>query len=380
MGEIAMKAFTKAVTVISIFTAILVNTSQAIPANETRVAIVVDPDIYVSIRRELNDYGTFIQKKGHVTVIESRKWNDAFELRSWLLKEYQKGLVGAVLIGNIPIPHFHRDKDCEPRPCVLSLMDLNGHWDKDATGSHYIHEPGIPDIFPEIWVSVIMPNCTKKKPELLLRRYFKKLQRFRTKSCNSSKPVKALSFIEHERNCKFFTTLGLEVLYKDNVTVLRNPKDTSPGRLFSELRKDYQFITLEGHNNGGFTGMTISDSRGRRDDLGEKEILGCRPKAAFYHVYSCSVCCPTKKGYLAGILLFSTPAGVLLHGTTMVGGMNCPEVLYKEWLSCGSFGEAFKKWYVHEIPRDAKATKRRWYLGAIIMGDPLIEFPESKTK
>jgi hypothetical protein len=64
----------------------------------------------------------------------------------------------------------------------------------------------------------------------------------------------------------------------------------------------------------------------------------------------------------------------------MPGGMNSPDILYKAWLTSGSFGEAFKMWFIHEIPRDAKATNRRWYLGAIILGDPTLDFPHGSGK
>jgi hypothetical protein len=64
----------------------------------------------------------------------------------------------------------------------------------------------------------------------------------------------------------------------------------------------------------------------------------------------------------------------------MPGGMNCPDILYKAWLTSRSFGEAFTKWFVHEIERDAKATDRHWYLGAIVLGDPALEFPNPPGK
>ena len=174
--------------------------------------------------------------------------------------------------------------------------------------------------------------------------------------------------------------MGLDVLYGDEVVVVRKPSDSSPMRLLTELRKDYEFVAIESHNNGGFTGLNICDENGKRDDLGITEIKQIRPKTSFYSLFSCSVCCPTKEDYIGGALIFETPGGVLVHGTTMPGGMNSPDILYKAWLTSGSFGEAFKKWFAHEIIRDAKVTNRHWYLGAIVLGDPTLEFPHGPKK
>lgn len=338
-----------------------------------RIAIIVDPRVYDSIQHDLIIYQNDIRRLAYSVIVSKKKWPNAFALRSALQKEYKKGLVGCVLVGDIPVPNILRDKDSEPRPCVLALMDLDGEWKKDRTGTHYTQEPQQPGILPEIWVSVIAPNSSREKPSVQLKRYFRKLHSFRAAQHKSVEPAKALSFVEY--NWKRFTTMGLEVLYDKDVHVLREPEDTTPERLATELGKHYQFVTIEGHNNGAFTGMNISDHNGKRDDLGRAEIARIKPRTPFYSLFSCSVCCHTKTDYLGGLLLFDTPGGVLVHGTTMPGGMNSPQVLYNEWLKHGSYGEAFRQWFIHEIPRDAKATKRRWYLGAIILGDPTLSFP-----
>jgi hypothetical protein len=343
-----------------------------------RIAVVVNANIYKHIERDVRIYAQDLRNMGHSVKTINTKWKTSLDLRSALQREHQEGLVGAVLIGSIPIPLFHRDKNSEPRPCVLALMDLDGVWQRDATNSHYIAVPPQLDIFPEIWVGVIAPNSSRESEVRQLKRYFKKLHDFRTTGHSASGTHKALSFVEF--NWKRFTTMGLDVLYGDDVVVVSRPGDTSPARLFTELGNDYEFVTIESHNNGGFTGLNICDENGKRDDLGITEIKRIRPQTPFYCLFSCSVCCPTKADYFGGSLIFETPGGVLVHGTTMPGGMNCPDILYKAWLTSGSFGEAFKKWFAHEIPRDANATNRHWYLGAIVLGDPTLSFPDAPGK
>ncbi len=344
-----------------------------------RIAVVVEPNIYNHIKGELRIYSEDLRNIGYSVITINTKWKTSFALRSALQREYEEGLVGCVLVGSIPIPLFHRDKKSEPRPCVLALMDLDGVWKKDATNSHYIGLPSQPEIFPEIWVGVIAPNSSRGSEVRQLKRYFNKLHAFRTaRDLVPQTQKKTLSFVEF--NWKRFTTMGLDVLYGEDVVVVRSPGDSSPIRLFRELRKGYEFITIEAPNNGGFTGLKICEENGKRDDLGITEIKQARPATAFYSVFSCSVCCPTKEDYIGGSLIFETPGGVLVHGTTMPGGMNCPDILYKAWVTSSSFGEAFKKWFSHEIPRDAKATDRHWYLGAIVLGDPTLDFPHRPGK
>ncbi|MHC4655500.1 MAG: hypothetical protein ACYS91_10855 [Planctomycetota bacterium] len=343
-----------------------------------RIAVVVDPNIHNRIKRELRIYTQDLRNIGYSVITINKKWKTSFDLRTALEREYQEGLVGGVLVGSIPIPLYHRDKKSEPRPCVLALMDLDGVWKKDPTDSHYIEHPPQPDIFPEIWIGVIAPNSSRERQVKQFKRYFDKLHDFRKAKHSASKTHKALSFVE--LNWKMFTTMGLDVLYGDDVVVVNKPGDSSPGRLLTELRKDYEFVAIEAHNNAGFTGFKIFDEYGKRNDLRMKEIERSRPRTPFYNLFSCSVCCPTKTDYIGGSLIFETPGGVLVHGTTMTGGMNCPNILYKAWLTSGSFGEAFTKWFEHEIERDAKATNRHWYLGAIVLGDPALEFPHAPGK
>ena len=343
-----------------------------------RIAVVVDPNIYNLIKRDLRIYVQDLQNIGYSVITINTKWKNSFALRSALQQEYREGLVGCVLVGNIPIPHFHRDKKSEPRPCVLALMDLNGVWKRNPKNSHYITPPSQPDIFPEIWVGVIAPNSSRESEAKQLKRYFKKLHAFRTARHSLPQTQKALSFVEYD--WRRFPKMGLDVLYGDDVVVVSKPSDSSPIRLLTELRKDYEFITIQAHNNGGFTGLDIRDENGKRGDLGIRELKRTRPQTPFYNMFSCSVCCSTKEDYLGGSLIFETPGGVLVLGATMPGGMNSPDILYKAWLKSGSFGEAFKKWFIHEIPRDAKATNRRWYLGAIVLGDPTLDFPHGPGK
>lgn len=343
-----------------------------------RIGVIVDPKIYNNIEHELRIYTQDLRNIGYSVITTKKDWTNSFELRSALEREYQKGLVGGVLVGSIPIPLFHRDKESEPRPCMLALMDLDGVWKKDPTNSHYIEHPPQPDIFPEIWIGVITPNSSRGSEVQQLKRYFNKLHAFREVKRLAYQTHKALSFVE--LNWKMFTTMGLDVLYGDDVVVVRKPSDSSPRRLFTELGKDYEFVAIEAHNNGGFTGLKIFDENGKRDDLGITEIKRIRPKTPFYSLFCCSVCCSTKEDYIGGALIFETPGGILVHGTTMPGGMNCPDILYKDWLASGSFGEAFKKWFAYEIARDAKATNRHWYLGAIVLGDPTLEFPHTPRK
>ncbi|MHC4735342.1 MAG: hypothetical protein ACYTDW_12920, partial [Planctomycetota bacterium] len=81
--------------------------------------------------------------------------------------------------------------------------------------------------------------------------------------------------------------MGLDVLYGDDVVVVNKPGDSSPGRLLTELRKDYEFVAIEAHNNAGFTGFKIFDEYGKRNDLRMKEIERSRPRTPFYNLFSC---------------------------------------------------------------------------------------------
>lgn len=285
--------------------------------------------------------------------------------------EYALGLDGCVIIGQVPVPHFLRDN--EMRPCLLALMDLDGKWVKSRDGKCYVAMPPLPECLPEIWAGVIAPNSLNDSDVVLVARYLRKVHAFRTKHALSGKTAKALAF--RDLNPEKPSTMGLDVLYGTNVTVLNSQIETSGNNLQREIAEDYEFVAINAHNNHGFSGLRIIGEQGERKDITVHDIKNIKLQALFYDLFACSACCFTKTDYLGGEFIFGQGNGLLVHGSTMPGGMNLPQYLYSEWINCSSFGEAFRKWFAVEIDRDLKATNRRWYLGAVVLGDPTISFP-----
>lgn len=87
-----------------ILIALFVLTLSAANSAERVFAIVVDKTTYENCRSEIDDYSLALQNEGFITLILSKIWETPMQLRDSLFSIYNRqSLVGAILIGDIPI-------------------------------------------------------------------------------------------------------------------------------------------------------------------------------------------------------------------------------------------------------------------------------------
>ena len=145
------------------------------------VNLVVNAQIYASIYDSMMVYINDIIAEGYAVRVDTVRGWDAVSLRGHLAALIDSQLVGAVLIGNVPIAWYEMESSegREEFPSDLYFMDLNGTWtDSDANGLYDAHSG---NKAPEIWVGRLYASSMTWSNEIfLLNNYFSKTHRYRT--------------------------------------------------------------------------------------------------------------------------------------------------------------------------------------------------------
>lgn len=100
---------------------------------QTAFAIVADTRTAKEAEKEINDYRMVLEAKGMGTYLITHDWTSPSEIREILQKIYQskKGLEGAVLVGDIPIPMI---RDAQHLTSIFK-MDQRIDWKRSSVPS-----------------------------------------------------------------------------------------------------------------------------------------------------------------------------------------------------------------------------------------------------
>ena len=152
------------------------------PPSAPRVAVVVNSTLRPLIQPSLDQYVTNLTTEGYSVTIHSVAGGTPSDIRALL--QGITGLVGAVLIGDLPVPWFQMWDDFGGRyaefPIDLYYMDLDGIWtDADNDGRYDGHADGTGDKFPEIWVGRLTAGPLTGDEATLLQSYFARNHSYR---------------------------------------------------------------------------------------------------------------------------------------------------------------------------------------------------------
>ena len=138
------------------------------PNNQDLVYIYVESSIHDLLFTDLTQYKIDVQTQGYDVELITWYSTDVNALKNNLSNAYQQGLVGAVLIGDLPYATArHLDTSWwvyRHYPCDLFLMDLDGNWSDTVIPNGIFdidqneHNNGTGDWTPEIWISRITPS------------------------------------------------------------------------------------------------------------------------------------------------------------------------------------------------------------------------------
>lgn len=362
---------------ILLFQALVILPQDARAYTPNRVIVLVDPDILGGIQGNLNQYIYDINQMGYLPEIVSQKWGSPELVREFLAAEYEDGLAGVVIVGDIPSAIYEEEESedfiLEPRmeefPIDLFYMDVDGDWlDTDGNGVYDTHEG---EKTPEIWVGRITATSLTGNTVDLTNRYLEKVHNYRTGELESN--GRALLYVDDDwvawaniwRN-------DLNSLYSDTIMVA-NPTVTNGDHYKNELSRDYEWIHLAAHSSEDshhFKVLKVWQMRA----VTSSDIMTICPNAYYYNLFACSAAKYTSQDYIAGCYIFSDSLGVAAIGSTKTGAMKEFGDFYQPLGEGMTMGEAFLHWF-----KQNGLTDPQWYYGLTIIGDPTIGPRVTKT-
>jgi 6-phosphogluconolactonase (cycloisomerase 2 family) len=330
--------------------------------NEGLVHVFVDSVIYPEIQTNFDQFISDLQADSF-TVMVTEVWSQTPEIiRSTLQSEYASGLVGVILVGDVPaawMQTFSMESYYTSYfPTDYFYMDLNGTWVDNNADGFYDNLSGTME--PEIWSGRITPtNCLFGDEVKLLNQYFIKNHAYRTGSL--SLPDRALGYLELTWYPQLETYLGW--VY-DNVDVIDDENTTTALHYKYMLQQGYEWVHLLSHSSPwGSTFFLHNDTYGG-GSVFSYEMPLVNPQANFVLLNACSNAKYTETNNLGQSYLFGSDYVLAVIGETKIMYGDDFYDLYASLGNGKNLGESFLDWiwYTYE-----------WFWGCNIFGDPTLK-------
>jgi len=175
--------------------------------NQGKILILVMEDIFSDLKKELLTFINDIESDGYLVELYHKEvidWRTPQKVRKFI-KSHITDLIGCILVGHIPMPQYKIKgymNEYEIFPCDYYYMDLDGSWefqsDNYYNGFYYSifknHTAGNGDVEPEIWVGRITPDLWLGDEVELLKDYFDRNHKYRTRE--NPRSSRALLYID----------------------------------------------------------------------------------------------------------------------------------------------------------------------------------------
>ena len=278
------------------------------------VAVFVDSNTHAGLEAEIERYKADIANdlKSEVCVFVGN-WSDIREIKGILTDKYRNdGLIGAVLIGDIPTAYFEY-RNAGAMPSDWYFQDLSDKFvDSDGDGrferEYYLNETDI--TMREIWTGRIKPPVGGAEGIVLLRRYFDRNHAYRTGGPGYDRKMLYFGSIavnqdgmgreEYDnRVSEIGRYMGLYDSDSQVDSVYDEELEIQKEQYLSGLSKRYDFVFVNVH------GSATTQWLGGSTSVFHQEIVDARPEGLFSVLASCSNGDFTQENYLAGWYLFS---------------------------------------------------------------------------
>ncbi|MFQ6002212.1 MAG: dockerin type I domain-containing protein [Candidatus Zixiibacteriota bacterium] len=338
---------------------------------DSLVAIIVNSDLYPRIQTSLDQYVNDLVQDGYSVEVDLWSGGDYRDLRDSLKYKWaQSGLVGAVLIGDLPVAWCELFVwGAEEFPIDYYFMELDGVWsDSDNDGLLEGLSAGSGDLGPEIWVGRLAPSSLIWGSRAqLLENYFTKNHNYRIG--NLSLPHRALSFVDDD--WYYFYDCDLSYAY-DDVTVVNDVNQTIAFNYKQGLLGNYEWVHLCAHSSCWAHTFLINGSQWGGGSVYNYEIHALQPHALFYNLFACSNTRFMETNNLGNWYIFLDDYGLAAIGSAKTGSMLDFYSFYYPLGQGKSIGDAYKEWFEVQAQDGFDDWEKGWFFGNNILGDPTL--------
>lgn len=350
------------------------NSSPKTGARATnKIYVLVTSTVYSSLESRLLRYASDLENwTSYTAVIYQGSWGSPQDVRTYLQGELVNGLVGALLVGNIPVAWFEIANDYGEYgyasfPIDAFYADLDGNWVDAQTTSPM--QAGVYDDHtgtrePDIMVGRLKASGLAAGTEVaLLQNYFDKNHLYRIGSI--SMPHKALVYVDDDWiPWADSDSNNVGLVYSDR-TLVKDGATTVATDYKNRLTQDYEWIHLEAHSDANTHYFKIGEEWSG-GSVSYSDITAIDPHCLFYNLFSCSAARYTESNCIGSTYIFTNTYGLATIGSTKTGGMLDLNYFYNP-LATKTIGGAFKDWWTASAE-----SNRSWFYGMTVLGDPAL--------
>ncbi len=336
-----------------------------------RVLVLVEAALADALAGPLETFADDLVLDGHSVLVETSSGGEPHEVRAHLAELHEDDLVGALLIGDLPVPWYEVEDDYDEYgyaafPCDLFYMDLDGDWlDHDGNETYDEHDAAPPaDKRPEIWLGRLPVTAHMGDAAALIADYLDRNHRYRRGEIQPTDS--ALVYVDDDWAPwldYYVDELGGAF---DSVTAEAELDVTGTSDYIPRLTQAYDHVSLYVHSSpdahffvryGNYDTMIYSDVPPAADAL-------------FYNLFACSNADYTDYVYMAGVYVLQTESGLVAVGSTKTGSMLEAHTYYDNLRLLQSFGVAYAQWWSDHYPYDMGEVY--WHYGMTLIGDPTL--------
>ena len=313
--------------------------------------------------------------EGFVVEAVEITYSAVVEIRDYLTAAWELGLLGAVLVGDLPVPVSMHEwaYGSETFPSDYYFMDLDGIWEDNWIGYPSAMNPGMDGYFdgwtgeldPEIYTGRIVTSNLQGDEIQLIQQY---LERNHDRRMNGdTEPVTALCYVDDD-----WASWGpeyqaaMQLLYPN--TVLINDYGMTSGSDYMENRLPAAYVWTSPYVH--------SDPNTHYFSPGPyvywTDVVSIDPPAHFFNLFACSNCRFTTANNMGGTYTFVNTHGLGTVGSCKTGSMLRFSYFYGPMGEGGCLGVGYRDWW-DEIALDGLTTDEiGWHLGMVLLGDPTL--------
>ena len=196
----ALSALTARKTFLAlVFTALFGFANQV--SSQGLIKVIVEQNLYNNLTSQVTEYLNDLAIAGFTTSLSTGTWENPADVRALLQAEQENGLVGGVLIGEVPLAKFNLtgdlgDLENHDFNTVLYYMDIDGTWGGEQNGVFTSH---FGNYQADIWIGVIRAEnlAAKGNSVTLIGNYLSRVHSYRNGG-GFRPPHRAFNFY-HER-------------------------------------------------------------------------------------------------------------------------------------------------------------------------------------
>ncbi|MCX6641307.1 MAG: T9SS type A sorting domain-containing protein [bacterium] len=342
--------------------------------------IVVNTTLYPQITMAVNQYIADLTAENYQAILYTSQGGTPTSLKTDILQyEWNRGAVGVMLIGDLPVPWFELYEDFDNNnipdapdmvsfPCDLFYMDLNGEFRDDDGDGLYDYHGG--SWQPDFWVGRLTASTLQGTQSTLINSYFARNHSYRHGGLWL--PNRALAYIDDDWSQGAPSWANAVEMVWPTTTLVSQPNSTTAADYMARWDDNYQHVLLASHSSPVL--HQLKENNGQSwGTVYYNQIAAGDPHFLFYNLFACSNCRFVEQNYCGGVYLFNEPYAVNVIGSTKTGSMLYFEDYYGPLSGGQTFGAAFNYWMtIHANQPMAVMWARSWFYGMSNLGDPTL--------